>query len=180
MSAVAARRTRTARLTRLAAVALLALLAMPRPVPAQTPAKPAPPLALLDRTGKAVRLEALKGRVVLVDFWATWCIPCRQSLPAYDVLLKKYQPQGFEVLAVDVGEPRDRVDAYFKGRQPLIRILLDPQGVAARMFRVQRIPTSVIVDRDGDVRFTVTGFEDGAEADYERMIRELLAEEPSR
>ncbi len=146
---------------------------------AQTPARLAPALALLDRSGQAVRLEALRGRVVLVDFWATWCIPCRESLPAYDGLLQRYQREGFEVLAVSVGESRTRVDAYFADRQPLIRILLDPKTVAARQFRVQRIPTSVLVDRDGYIRYTIVGFESGALAEYDARIRELLADAPA-
>ncbi len=140
----------------------------------------APPLALLDRTGKAVRLEAFRGRVVLVDFWATWCVPCRVSLPAYDDMLRTYQKQGFEVLAVDVGETRAQVDAFFKGREPLIRVLMDPQGAAFRTFRGHALPTTVLVDKDGYIRFTFVGFEEEALPRYHKEIRELLAEPPEQ
>jgi thiol-disulfide isomerase/thioredoxin len=146
---------------------------------AQVPASLAPPMALLDRGGKAVRLESFKGRVVLVDFWATWCIPCRVSLPAYDDLIRQYQKRGFEVLAVNIGETRAQVDAYFKGREPLIRILMDPRGSTSGSFKVRALPTSVLIDRDGYIRFTIVGFEDGALPAYHEYIQMLLDEPPS-
>lgn len=172
--------TRRLRLTHAVALCLLGCLwPGPSPALAQEPARPAPPMALLDRTGKAVRLESYKGRVVLVDFWATWCIPCRVSLPAYDDLIRQYQKRGFEVLAVNIGETRAQVDAYFTGREPLIRILMDPKGTTSVSFKVRALPTSVLIDRDGYVRFTIVGFEDGALPAYHEYIRLLLDEPPS-
>jgi thiol-disulfide isomerase/thioredoxin len=163
----------------LPAVLLACVVLIPDAAVAQAPAQPAPPMALLDRAGKAVRLESLRGRVVLVDFWATWCIPCRVSLPAYDDLIRQYQKRGFEVLAVNIGETRAKVDAYFKGREPLIRILMDPKGSTSASFKVRALPTSILVDRDGYIRFTIVGFEDGALPAYHEQIQLLLDEPPS-
>lgn len=164
-----------------AAVALTvtAVLWSAVPAHAQEPARLVPPLALLDRTGKAVRLDTFRGRVVLLDFWATWCIPCRVSLPAYDDMLRRYQKRGFEVLAVNVGETRAKVDAYFKDREPLIRVLMDPKGATAITFKVRALPTSLIIDRDGYIRYTIVGFEDGAIPAYHEQIQLLLDEPPS-
>ena len=161
------------------AILLGACLLWAGPAAAQEPARPAPPMALLDRDGKAVRLESFKGRVVLVDFWATWCIPCRVSLPAYDDMLRAYQKRGFEVLAVNIGETRAKVDAYFKGREPLIRVLMDQRGSTSASFKIRALPTSVLVDRDGYIRFTIVGFEDDALPAYHEQIRMLLDEPPS-
>jgi thiol-disulfide isomerase/thioredoxin len=161
------------------ALSLLCAIATPtRPAAAQEPATLAPRLALLDRAGKAVRLEGLRGRVVLVDFWATWCVPCRVSLPAYDDLLRQYQKQGFEVLAVNIGETRNQVDAYFRGREPLLRVLMDPKGGSSVSFRVRALPTSILVDKDGYIRSTFIGFEEGAIPRYREQIQMLLAEPP--
>jgi thiol-disulfide isomerase/thioredoxin len=135
-------------------------------------------MALLDRAGKVVRLEFLRGRVVMVDFWTTWCVPCRESLPAYNSLLRQYQKQGFEVLAVDVGETRAAVDAYFKDRELGLRILMDPRGSAAASFHVRSIPTSILVDREGFIRYTIVGFDPQALEHYHTQIQLLLAELP--
>lgn len=81
--------SRDPRVLMLWALAALCTVAASRTIAAQEPATLAPSLALLDRSGQAVRLEGLRGRVVLVDFWATWCVPCRVSLPAYDGLLRQ-------------------------------------------------------------------------------------------
>ena len=161
-----------------ALAALCAVVAGSGPAAAQEPATLAPRLALLDRSGKAVRLEGLRGRVVLVDFWATWCVPCRVSLPAYDGLLRQYQKQGFEVLAVNIGETRSQVDAYFKGREPLLRVLMDPKGGSTVSFRVRALPTSVLVDKDGYIRSTFIGFEEGALPRSREQIQMLIAEPP--
>jgi len=148
-------------------------------VQAQKPARLVPPVALLDRGGKAVQLDSFRGRVVLLDFWATWCIPCRVSLPAYDDMLRRYQKRGFEVLAVNVGETRAKVDAYFRDREPLIRVLMDPKGSTAITFKVRALPTSLIIDRDGYIRYTAIGFEHGAIPAYHEQIQLLLDEPPS-
>jgi len=161
-----------------AALAVGCILALSGAAEAQEPASLAPPMALLDRAGKAVRLESFKGRVVLVDFWATWCIPCRVSLPAYDDLIRRYQKRGFEVLAVNIGESRAQVDAYFTGREPLIRILMDPRGSTTGSFKVRALPTSVMIDREGYIRYTIVGFEDSALPAYDERVRELLDEPP--
>lgn len=160
------------------ALAALCAVAASRPATAQEPATLAPRLALLDRSGKAVSLEGLRGRVVLVDFWATWCVPCRVSLPAYDDLLRQYQKQGFEALAVNIGETRGQVDAYFKGRELGLRVLMDPKGGSSVSFRVRALPTSVLVDKDGYIRSTFIGFEEGALPRYREQIQMLLAEPP--
>jgi len=163
-------------------VAVLAVLGLLHagvvPVAAEEPAPKAPRLALLDRTGRVVTLEALRGRVVLVDFWATWCVPCRQSLPAYDQLLRRYQKQGFEVLAVNVGETPAQVDAYFRGRELGLRIVMDPTGRTSTSFGVHALPFSALVDKDGYIRFDHAGYNPENLPEFRKIIEMLLAEPP--
>ncbi len=140
----------------------------------------APPLTLMDRAGRPVSLAGLRGQVVLLDFWATWCVPCRQSLPAYEGLLRQYQSRGFEVLAVSVGEDPAVVERYLKTHPLGLRVLLDPTQVSARAFRTRQIPSTFFIDRDGYIRLDVEGFHPGNVPQYRKVIEQLLDEPAAR
>lgn len=167
------------------AAALVALLLVMGPSPvgsrragAQQP-EPAPlaaPLTLPDRSGQLVSLASLRGRVVLLDFWATWCVPCRQSLPAYEGLLREYRSRGLEVLAVSVDADPAVVERYLKVHPLNLRVLLDPKQVSARAFRTRQIPSTYFIDRDGYVRSDVEGFHPGNVPEYRKVIEQLLDE----
>ncbi len=138
--------------------------------------RPAPELSLPDRTGAVVSLASLKGRVVLLDIWATWCPPCKASLPAYEAMVRDYRARGFEVLAVSVDEGKGDVEAFLKGRDLQLRVLLDPKGQTPTRFTAKAMPTSFLIDRRGVIRFTHEGFTEKAVAELRRQIEQLLAE----
>ena len=126
---------------------------------------------------ETVDLDALRGRVVYLDFWASWCAPCRQSFPWMEDLRKAHQAEGLTIIAVNVDHDRLDADRFLKQFQPGFEVRFDPEGQLAQKFNVSGMPTSVIIDRRGKVRFTHVGFwpADGAVAVHE--IRELLAEQ---
>ncbi|MCM3879361.1 MAG: TlpA family protein disulfide reductase [Vicinamibacterales bacterium] len=141
-------------------------------------ARPAPPIALPDRDGAVTTLESLRGHVVLVDIWASWCPPCRAAFPAYDLLYREYRGKGFNVLAVNVDEKRSAADEFLKGRDFQMRVLFDPKGTAPAGFKLRGMPTSYLVDKHGAIRFSHEGFTEKLVLQYRREIEQLLAETP--
>ena len=121
-------------------------------------------------------LSALRGRVVYLDFWASWCGPCRQSFPWMDSMQKAYEAQGLTVLAINVDRDRADADRFLKIFHPEFEIRFDPEGSWAEEFKVSGMPTSVIIDRHGAVRFTHVGFWPAQGDVSAQQIRKLLAE----
>jgi len=155
---------------------LIALLTTVMAVAAQQPQKPAPDVALQTADGTTVHLADLKGRVVLVDFWASWCVPCKASFPAVDALYREYHARGVDVLAVNVDERRRDADAFLATRSHQMPVAFDPHGAAAEAFGVQGMPSSFLIDRAGIVRFTHMGYSGKIEASYKRELDQLLSE----
>ncbi len=137
-----------------------------------------PPLALRDLTGAPVDLAAFRGKTVIVNFWATWCVPCREEMPSLAALAKRMP--GIAVLAVDVGEAPARVTRFLE-RYPLpgIAIALDGQGVASEAWGVGIFPSSYIVGADGRVRAYIVGALDWQDAAVVRQV-EALAKAPAQ
>ena len=121
-------------------------------------------------------LAALRGHVVYLDFWASWCAPCRQSFPWMDSIVKSYQDQGLAVIAVNVDQDRADADRFLAQFRPGFQVLFDPKGSSAAEFKVSGMPTSLIIDRHGVVRYTHVGFWPADAQVATRQIRELLAE----
>ena len=141
--------------------------------------KPTPPIALPDHaSGATVTLDSLKGRVVLVDVWASWCAPCKVAFPAYDALFREFRDKGFDVLAVNVDEDRKAAAAFLQGRTFQLRVLLDPKGTVPAAFKLKGMPTSYLIDRKGVARFAHEGFNDKVLAQYRQEIELLLQEKP--
>jgi len=138
--------------------------------------KPAPDVTLQDGKGAIVRLADYKGKVVLIDFWASWCIPCKTSFPALDALYREYQPRGLEVLAVNLDERRRDADTFLAARPHTMPVLFDPKGVSPAAFAVRGMPSSFLIDRAGNVRFTHMGYSDNIAEQYRREIAQLVAE----
>ncbi len=116
-----------------------------------------PPLKLRDIDGKAHDLAAYRGQVVLVNFWATWCEPCRDEMPAIERLKKKIAGKPFTVLAVNIDEPESRI-RNFLSKMPLdFPILADEGRVATRAWDISVLPASFIIGRDGRIRYSLTG-----------------------
>ncbi len=118
---------------------------------------PAPPLALPDLAGSAVDLASRRGRVVLVNFWATWCPPCVEEIPSLNRLHERLAPRGFEVLAVDVGESWEQVQDFLRERPVQFPVLLDTTGEAFKRWKAYAFPTSLLLDRQHRVRYAVYG-----------------------
>lgn len=121
-------------------------------------------------------LDGFRGRVVYLDFWASWCAPCRQSFPWMQAMKDAYEHQGLTMVAVNLDQNRGDANAFLAQFHPSFDVRFDPQGKAAERFNVRGMPTSVIIDRHGVVRFTHIGFRPVDQAAYEDQLREILAE----
>jgi thiol-disulfide isomerase/thioredoxin len=138
-----------------------------------------PPLTLKDLAGRTHALADYRGTVLLVNFWATWCEPCREEMPSMRTLRERLAGQPFEVLAINYGEAASRVREFLeRERLPLIA-LLDPGQATARAWRVRVLPGSFLVDAEGRVRYTVIGELDWASEDAMRAVRTLLPAAPA-
>lgn len=126
--------------------------------PAPVPGAAAPAFRLPARTG-TVALDSLRGRVVLVDFWASWCGPCGQSFPWLADLQKRLESRGLTIVAVSLDKSRSAADAFLARRDAPFTIAFDPAGVTAEAFGVRAMPTSVLVDRAGRVVRVHPGFD---------------------
>src|SRR5262249_18410322 len=135
-----------------------------------------PDVAVQGADGTPVRLLDYKGKVLLVDFWASWCVPCKTSFPALDALYREYQPKGLEVLAINLDEQRRSADAFLAARPHRMPVLFDPKGVAPAAFGVKGMPTSYLIDRSGTIRFTHMGYSGNVDVSYRKEIASLLAE----
>jgi len=168
---------------RLAFVALAGLLATSAcvttgPAPASPPASSRlPDLTGPDLGGHTVRIAAGAGRVRVVDFWATWCEPCREQLPMLDRLSRELSPRGLSVYGIATDDGRGEVEAFLARSPVSFTVLLDPAGEAlARQLAIVRLPTTLIVDRKGIVRDVHLGYEPSDAAWLESRVLELLAE----
>jgi peroxiredoxin len=146
------------------------------PVPMElTTGIPAPDLELERLDGGTVRLRDLRGKVVLLNFWASWCVPCREEMPLLAAIYRDYHAQGLEILGVnltsqdDFGEVRKFVEEF----DLPFPILLDPNGRAERDYRIFGVPTTVFITREGIVHRVKVGILKGRE-DVEQTIRPLL------
>jgi thiol-disulfide isomerase/thioredoxin len=134
--------------------------------------KPAPALALPDLDGKAHDLASLKGKVVLINFWATWCPPCRREMPSMERLQQALAGEPFVVLAVDVGEDADTIEAFTSQLDtvPTFPILLDTRSRAMQAWKVAGLPTTYLVDKQGRIVASAIG---GREFDHPGMIETI-------
>jgi cytochrome c biogenesis protein CcmG, thiol:disulfide interchange protein DsbE len=134
----------------------------------------APALTLNDLAGRAHTLADYRGRVVLVNFWATWCEPCREELASIGKLQQQLAGRPFDVVLVNYGESRARVAEFATRERIGFPVLLDPNRDAPRTWRVRVLPTSFLVDPDGQVRYSVIGEIDWAAADPASVVRTLI------
>jgi peroxiredoxin len=126
---------------------------------------PAPDFTLQDLDGNVVKLEETLGKVVLLNFWATWCGPCRIEMPFFERTYTEYKDEDFVVLAVDFDEPVEAVRAFQKELNLNFPILLDPGGEVQRTYRVLGYPTSVLIDREGLIHAIHVGIMSEAQLD---------------
>ncbi len=136
----------------------------------------APDFTLRSVGGANLRLQEQRGQVVLVNFWATWCGPCRQEMPHLNTLYSKYRSSGFVLLGVNIDDdPRAAADLATKlgVRFP---VLLDTDKKVSRVYDMSAMPATLLIDRDGRVRHIHRGYRDGVEKTYEEQVRSLLKE----
>lgn len=124
--------------------------------------------------GTLMALEAARGQVVLVNFWATWCQPCEDEMPAMDRLYRVLAPEGFEMLAVSVDEESQAVLAFRERLGVSFPILLDPRQDVARQYQTTGFPESFLIDRDGMIVERYIGPRDWDHGTYAKRIRRLL------
>ena len=143
---------------------------------AVAPASAAPDFTLRTMDGPNLRLQEQRGRVVLVNFWATWCGPCRQEMPHMNRLYEKYRASGFVLLGVNVDEDPHNAASVAAKLGVKFPVLLDTDKKVSRLYDLVTMPSTVLIDRDGRVRYVHRGYMDGYENTYEKQIRELLKE----
>lgn len=142
-----------------------------------TVAKPykAPEFVLRTDDGKTYRLADYRGKVVVVNFWATWCPPCRQEMPSMDRAYKQLQKDGIEIVAVNVGENEDAIFA-FTGVIPVsFPLLLDPEAKVVQQYRVRGLPTTYVVDPNGMVVYSAVGGREWDAPSIASTLRKLRA-----
>ena len=140
-----------------------------KPYPADAPT---PGLKLPDMQGKMHDLDDYRGHVVLVQFWATYCTPCRKEMPSMNKLMKKMEGVPFKILAVDMGETHHEVSRFVKQVKPEFTILMDETGQAIGEWRVFAAPSNFIIDPQGKIRYTLFG---GVEWDSDKLVKQLKA-----
>ena len=126
--------------------------------------------------GKARLSEQLERGPLILDFWATWCAPCKRAFPRYQELVRKYREHGVELWAVSQDDPRmyDKIGPYFESQGFDFPALLDPERKVARTYNVVSLPTTFILAPDGEVLYHHMGFRDGDEKTMERILRRSL------
>ena len=135
-----------------------------------------PPLALKDLAGREHRLDGYAGQVVVVNFWATWCEPCRDEMPSMQRLREKMAGLPFAILAVNLGEGDARVAAFLERVPVAFDILMDRDGAVSRRWQARVLPYTAVIDPQGRIRYTVVGELDWAAPQVESVLRKLLPE----
>ena len=136
----------------------------------------APDFALKSATGENLRLSEYRGDVVMINFWATWCGPCRQEMPLLDELYSRYQRVGFNLLGVNIDDDSRRAMQMVEELGVNFPVLFDARKEVSKLYEVEAMPVTVIVDRRGTVRYVHHGYKPGYEEKYLDQIRSLLRE----
>ena len=147
-----------------------------RATPTATAAKAAPDFALTLSDGRKLTLAQLRGQVVMINFWASWCGPCRTEMPLLDAMYKKYKALGFTLVAVNVEPNSKEAQAFLHDVPVSFPIAFDNDSKLTKLFDVQGMPSSVIIDRKGNARVVHKGYRPGDENAYLDNIRALIRE----
>jgi cytochrome c biogenesis protein CcmG/thiol:disulfide interchange protein DsbE len=165
------------------AAAVLVLALAPWLASANAPIKPwtsgaTPPFELAALDGQKVDLASMRGRVVLINYWATWCEPCRDEMPAIERLRVKMKGKPFEVLGVNYGESEERVSAFVAKLNLSMPILLDPYKHSVEAWKVRGLPMTFLVDAGGKVRYWSFGERDWSEGEGLALVEKMVGEAP--
>lgn len=160
----------------LAACGLLLVLTATSTARALVPGDAPPAIDMPDQAGDKVDLNALKGKVVLVDFWASWCGPCRQEMPVLEAFHKKYAEQGLVIVGVNIDTNPKKMNNFLRGTPASFRIVQDRKLSVAARYEPSTMPSSYFIGKDGKIRYVHTGFQKQDTAHLEARIKSLLAE----
>lgn len=136
----------------------------------------APDFELRDLRGRDVRLSSYRGKVVVLNFWATWCAPCRVEAPSLQRLYAARGGEDLEMLAVSLDNKRDLVERFVSQYQLRFPVLLDPDRTAARAYAVNSLPVTLLIDREGRVAARIDGAHEWDDDEWQKVISGLLAE----
>lgn len=134
----------------------------------------APDFTLPTIDGKTVSLSQFKGQVVYVDFWATWCPPCRRSFPWMEKMYQKYQTHGFQIIAISLDGKQEIVDRFLAKINPTFIVARDKKSQVASEYKVQAMPSSYLIDRNGEIYYEHRGFNENDKNKMEEKFRNLL------
>ena len=154
----------------------LVVLAVSLPALAASTSSPAPDFLLDSNTGKPVKLSQYKGDVVMINFWATWCGPCRQEMPLLESIYKQYKGKRFTLLGVNVEPDSKPAEDWLKKTPVSFPVLFDKESKVSNLYKVSGMPSTVFVDRKGFVRVIHQGYKPGDENEYMNSIRTLMRE----
>jgi len=158
-----------------AVLALAALLAASVSQAAMPPVgSVAPDFTLKSNGGKNLKLSEFRGQVVMINFWATWCGPCREELPLLNRIQEQYRKAGFKLLGVNIDDRPEAAQAMARNLGIRFPILFDTDKRVSRRYDVNAMPSTLLIDRDGKVRYLHLGYRPGYETRYEAQVRELL------
>jgi thiol-disulfide isomerase/thioredoxin len=160
--------------TLLRSTAAALIIALPAIATSATGA--APDFQLSSRAGKPVSLAQFKGQVVMLNFWASWCGPCRQEMPLLESIYKKYNRMGFTLLGVNVEPDSQAANEWLKQTPVSFPILYDKDSKVSKLYDVAGMPSTVIIDRSGKLRVLHRGYKPGDENEYLDSIRTLMRE----
>jgi len=163
---------------RLGALLAGAALAVPQVAAAVEAGQQAPQFALASLSGEGkVSLTAHRGKVVYVDFWASWCAPCLKAVPALDKLRAEFPASDFQVIAINLDRDLEQARKFLADHPVGYPSATDPAGALPQMFGLETMPTSYLIDRQGVVRYVHRGYRAGDEVEIRKRIRELLGPE---
>jgi peroxiredoxin len=156
------------------AFTLILMILLPFSARAVQLGEPAPGFSLVGLDGNVVSLEQFKGKVVFLDFWAPWCVPCRDELPELDKLYKKYKQDGFEVIGISVENSDPGIRNFLRKVAVTFPVLVDKQGKADQAYGFTGLPAGFLISREGVIRYRHMGFGKEDLAEYEQNIIKLL------
>jgi peroxiredoxin len=156
------------------AIAMLSLC-LTGPVTAEN-IRSAPDFTLTDANGQSVTLSDLRGQVVMINFWASWCGPCREEMPLLEQIHQRYEALGFTLLGINVEEDSTNGQAFLQERPVSFPVLYDPKNNLSKLYDVVAMPSTVLIDRQGNIRYLHHGYKPGYENDYQDQIRALARE----
>lgn len=155
-------------------IALFGIFAVP--ASASVVSGKAPVFTLKSRGGQNLRLSDYRGQVLLINFWASWCGPCRSEMPLLEELYKRYNKLGFTIMGVNVDNDSTKANNYLRDITVTFPIVYDTTNAVSKSFNVNAMPTTVIVDRNGNMRFLHQGYKPGYENDYRKEVVQLIKE----